>query len=48
MLGDPSNTMELVFQVPLLNVFEQFLIYQDGEIPCVRPLHGSVIVKPIV
>lgn len=37
-----------ISQLLFLNGFEQFLIYQSGEISCARPLHGTVIAKPIV
>lgn len=37
-----------ILQLLWLNGFEQFLIYQGGEIPCARSLHGTGISKPIV
>lgn len=46
MSGDQINKVD-ISQLSLLNGFEQFLIYQDGEITYARPLHGSVIVKHI-
>lgn len=37
-----------ISQLLFLNGFEQFLIYQGGEISCARPLLATIIAKPIL